>query len=342
TEVRKELTKITLPEPDLKNDEVLIQVSACGVCHTDISFWHHGVPVRHSLPLTLGHEISGIVVKGNSDWLGKKVIVPAVLPCGDCWFCRNNRSNVCRNQKMPGNDFHGGFASHVVVPAKFLCPVPENMLSQNSLEQLCVIADAVSTPFQVVKKSEIENGDTAIVIGTGGIGIYAVQILKAEGARVIALDIDAEKLENAKSAGADGTLMINGLDVKTIKDKIKQLVKEYKSREVAWKIFEMSGTRAGQELAFSLITFGSVLSVVGFTPDKNEVRLSNLMAFDAKLIGTWGCRAELYPEVLELVSKGKIKISPFVEFFNMSTINEVLKNTLEHKYKKRSILIPDF
>ena len=156
------------------------------------------------------------------------------------------------------------------------------------------------------------------------------------------MDIDAEKLENAKSAGADGTLMINGLDVKTIKDKIKQLVKEYKSREVAWKIFEMSGTRAGQELAFSLITFGSVLSVVGFTPDKNEVRLSNLMAFDAKLIGTWGCRAELYPEVLELVSKGKIKISPFVEFFNMSTINEVLKNTLEHKYKKRSILIPDF
>jgi 6-hydroxycyclohex-1-ene-1-carbonyl-CoA dehydrogenase len=76
--------------------------------------------------------------------------------------------------------------------------------------------------------------------------------------------------------------------------------------------------------------------------DKVEVRLSNLMAFDAKLIGTWGCRAELYPEVLYLVTSGKLKIAQFVQTFPMSQINEVFKNTLEHKYTKRSILVPDF
>ena len=76
--------------------------------------------------------------------------------------------------------------------------------------------------------------------------------------------------------------------------------------------------------------------------DKVEVRLSNLMAFDAKLIGTWGCRAELYPEVLELITDGKLNISPFIQTIPMSKINEVFKNTLDHKYTKRSVLVPDF
>ena len=76
--------------------------------------------------------------------------------------------------------------------------------------------------------------------------------------------------------------------------------------------------------------------------DKLEVRLSNLMAFDAELIGTWGCKPELYPEVVDLVAKDKLKIDQFVQTFPLSKINEVFKNTLEHKYIKRSVLVPDF
>jgi 6-hydroxycyclohex-1-ene-1-carbonyl-CoA dehydrogenase len=104
----------------------------------------------------------------------------------------------------------------------------------------------------------------------------------------------------------------------------------------------MSGTKAGQDTGFNLITFGSTLSVVGFTMDKVEVRLSNLMAFDAKLIGTWGCKPELYPEVVQLVANDQLHIDEFVQTFPMSQINEVFKNTLEHKYIKRSVLVPDF
>jgi len=328
--------------PELKEGEVLVKVAGCGVCHTDISFWHFGVQTKQALPLTLGHEISGIVVAGDKDWINKAVIIPAVLPCGECDFCKNGRSNICRNQLMPGNDFDGGFASHIKVPSKFLCEVPDSVLKKYPLEQLAVIADAISTPYQVLKKSELVAGNLAIIIGVGGVGIYGALIAKIFGAKVIALDINDEKLLNAKANGVDAVLNIKGLDAKTIKEKIKELVKEIKAPKFGWKIFEFSGTKAGQDLAFNLITFTSTLSIVGFTMDKLEVRLSNLMAFDAKVIGTWGCRAELYPEVLDLIASDKLIIAQFIQTFPMSQINEVFKNTLEHKYNKRSILIPDF
>ncbi len=341
-ELNKEFKVNEISFPDLNEGEVLVKVAGCGVCHTDISFWHSGVQTKHPLPLTLGHEISGIVVAGDKKWIHKSVIIPAVLPCGECDFCKKGRSNICRNQLMPGNDFHGGFASHIKVPSKFLCEVSGNVLKKYPLEHLAVIADAISTPYQVVKKSELENGDLAIVIGVGGVGIYGALIAKILGAKVIALDINDEKLNTAKENGVDAILNIKGLDTKTIKEKVKELAKQINAPKFGWKIFEISGTKSGQDLAFNLITFTSTLSIVGFTMDKVEVRLSNLMAFDAKLIGTWGCRAELYPEVLELIASDKLRISQFVQTFPMSEINEVFKNTLEHKYTKRTILTPDF
>lgn len=342
TELKKEFQLVEKPVPELSDGIALVQVAGCGVCHTDLSFWYFGVQTKHPLPLTLGHEISGTVVNGPHEWINKKVIIPAVLPCGECDLCKKNRSNICRNQLMPGNDFDGGFASHIAVPSKYLCPVPDAVLNKYSLEHLSVIADAISTPYQVVKKSELEPGDLAIIIGVGGVGIFGAQIAKIFGRKVVALDINDERLEIAISIGADAVLNIKGLDVKTIKEKIKAIAVELKAHKHSWKIFEFSGTKAGQDIAFNLITFASTLSIVGFTLDKVEVRLSNLMAFDAKLIGTWGCKPELYPEVVDLIAKDKIKVDDFVELFPLSKINEVFKNTLEHKYSKRSVLVPDF
>lgn len=330
------------PLPALDKGEVLLKVAGCGVCHTDLSFWYYGVKTRHELPLILGHEISGTVMDGEKDWIGKNVIVPAVLPCGECAFCKKGRSNICRKQLMPGNDFDGGFASHIKVPAKFLCPVPDDVLKKFSLEQLSVVADAVSTPYQVIEKSELEQGDLAIAIGVGGIGNYGAQIAKIKGAKVLALDINDEKLNMVKSAGIDAALNIKNLDNKTVKAHVKEIAKELGAASFGWKVLEMSGTKAGQELAFNLLTFGGTFSVVGFTMDKVEVRLSNIMAYDAKAIGTWGCKAELYPEIVRLIGEEKIIIKPFIETFPMSRINEVFQNTLEHKYLKRSILVSDF
>ncbi len=328
------------PLPTVKEGEALIEIAGCGVCHTDISFWHYGVKTKQELPLTLGHEISGTVIDGPEKWQGKNVIIPAVLPCGDCELCNDGRSNICQKQLMPGNDFEGGFASHIVVPSKYLCLVPGKILEKYTLPQLSVIADAISTPYQVIDKSELKEGDFAIVIGVGGVGIYGAQIAKIKGAKVLALDIDDSKLEIAKNNGIDATLNTKDLDFREIKSKVREIAKDLGVSRYGWKIFEMSGTTPGQELAFGLITFTSTLSIVGFTMDKLNVRLSNLMAFDAKLIGTWGCNPELYPEVVELVAQDKLRIDQFVETFPLSEINEVFKNTLNHKYNKRSVLVP--
>lgn len=328
--------------PEIQKDEALIKVAGCGVCHTDLSFWHDGVRTKKELPLTLGHEISGTVINGPSNLIGKNVIIPAVLPCGECELCKKDRSNMCQNQLMPGNDFHGGFASHIVVPHKYLCSVPDSILTKYKLEEISVIADAISTPFQVIKKSELEENDLAICIGVGGVGVYGALIAKIFGAKVIAIDINDEKLASAKKNGVDATINSKGLDIKEIKTKVKELAKELGTSKFGWKIFEFSGTAQGQELAFNLITFTSTLSIVGFTMNKLEVRLSNLMAFDAKLIGTWGCKPELYPEVVELIASRKLNIKDFVQTFPMSKINEVFQNTLDHKYDKRSVLVPDF
>jgi len=329
---------LPLPGPH----EALVKIAGCGVCHTDLSFWHYGVKTKKEPPLTLGHEISGTVVAGPAEWVGKNVIIPAVLPCGECELCKKGRSNMCQKQLMPGNDFHGGFASHILVPARFLCPVPDALLTQYPLAKLSVIADAISTPYQVIKKSELESGDLAIVIGVGGVGIYAALIARIFGAKVLALDIDDEKLGVAKANGVDAVLNVKGPDIKTVKDHVREIAKGLGVSRYGWKIFEMSGTKQGQELGFNLITFTSTLSVVGFTLDRTEVRLSNLMAFDAKLIGTWGCKPELYPEVVDLLVTGKLKIDDFVETFPLSKINEVFRNTLNHVYRKRSVLVPDF
>ena len=335
------LERVSWEPPELAEDEALVQIAGCGVCHTDLSFWHYGVPTKQELPLVLGHEISGTVVEGPADLVGQPVIVPAVLPCGECSLCRNGRGNICQSQKMPGNDFNGGFATHVVIPAKYLAKVPEAALVGHSLAELAVIADAVSTPYQVIVKSELKEGDLAIIIGVGGIGIYGAQLAQITGAKVIGLDLAQDKLDRLTEIGISATLNIKGMDIKEIKNSVKGLAKEMNCSPYGWKVYEMSGTRSGQELGFALLGIAGTLSIVGFTLDKLEVRLSNLMAFDANVIGTWGCKPELYTDVINLVGQGKLKLQPFTETKPLSQINEVFQQTLEHKLIKRTVLVPD-
>ncbi len=342
TAVNQDFELIETDMPHITEDEALIEIAGCGVCHTDLSFWHYGVRTKHALPLTLGHEISGKVVQGPAHLKGKNVIIPAVLPCGECDLCKSGRSNICQNQLMPGNDFHGGFASHIRVPFNYLCPVPDALLEKYSVAELAVVADAISTPYQVIEKSELAPGDFAIVIGVGGVGIYGALIAKIKGARVLALDIDDIRLKTVHENGIDATLNSSGLNFKEIKTRVREIAGELGVSRFGWKILEFSGTKPGQELAFGLVTFASTLSIVGFTLDKLEVRLSNLMAFDAKLIGTWGCKPELYPEVVDLIQRGQLEIGQFVETKPMSDINRVFRNTLANKFNKRSVLVPDF
>ena len=336
--------KRALPCPPTPAGEALIEVAGCGVCHTDISFLYLGVPTRQQPPLALGHEISGTVVEVGEGidgaLVGKPVLVPAVLPCGTCDLCRSDHRRICRAQVMPGNDRHGGFASHVVVPAKFLCPVPETLLTTHELWELSIVSDAVTTPFQAVKNSGLAKGDLALFIGVGGIGIHGVQIAAAAGAMVIAIDIDPRKLELAGKHGAQAVIDVTDLGIKEIKARVKEEAKKLGAPKYCWKIFESSGTRAGQETAFALLGFGAYLSIIGFTMDKLEIRPSNLMAFDATMSGNWGSDPLVYPEVLDWIVKERIQVKAFVEKYPLSEINDVLQSAHEGKLLRRAVLVP--
>ena len=111
-------------------------------------------------------------------------------------------------------------------------------------------------------------------------------------------------------------------------------------RATEWKIFECSGTAAGQGSAFNLLVHGATLAVVGFTMDKVELRLSNLMAFDARAIGNWGCPPELYPAALDLVLDGKVKLAPFVETHPLADINQVFHAVHAREITRRAVLVP--
>ena len=325
--------------------EVVVAIAGCGVCHTDLGYLFDGVRTNRPLPLALGHEISGTVVAtgaGAEAWQGEAVIVPAVLPCGECDACRRGRSAICRNQKMPGNDIDGGFATHIRVPARGLCRVDLARLAAAglTLPDVSVVADAVTTPYQAVRRAGIGPGDLAVVIGVGGVGGFAAQVAHAMGAKVVAIDVDTTKLGAIAAHGAALALDARGQDARALKQEVAAFAKREGLRATEWTILECSGSAAGQNTAWSLLVPGATLGVVGFTMDKVEVRLSNLMAFDARAIGNWGCPPELYPEALDLVLDRRIALAPFVEQHPLDAINDVIDAAHARRLARRAVLTP--
>lgn len=324
--------------------KVVVEVAGCGVCHTDIDYFFNGVRTSHPLPLTLGHEISGRVVAagpGSEAWLGTAVVIPAVVPCGECDLCRRGKGTICRAQQMPGNHIDGGFATHIEVPASGLCAVDEKRLAGTGLElaDLAVVADAITSPYQAAVRAGVGPGELVIVLGVGGIGTFSIQVAKALGATVIALSHSEERL--AQVAGYCTPLNLNAFDSpRAIKQAILAIVEARGLRATEWIIMECSGRVASQELAFDLLVPGASLGVVGYNFNKGSFRLSNLMAHDARALGSWGCPPELYPEVLELVLSGKLDILDFIERRPLDTINETFADVRDHRTTRRVVLVP--
>jgi 6-hydroxycyclohex-1-ene-1-carbonyl-CoA dehydrogenase len=332
------------PEPG----QVLIEVAGCGVCHTDLGFRYDGVPTRHPLPLTLGHEISGVVVEagqGAEDWLGRSVVVPAVIPCGRCAACESGHGSICPRQIFPGNDVHGGFASHVVVPADGLCAVPDLSDARVNpegldLATLSVIADAVSTPWQAILRADLREGDMAVFVGAGGVGGFGIQLAASLGAHVVAVDVDTAKLDALETCVAL-PLDAREHEARALKKTVKAFAREREIPTWRWRVFECSGTPAGQATAFALLGHASYLSVVGYTPEKATLRLSNLMALDAVAQGNWGCLPEHYPAVLEHVLAGRVRLAPFTESRPLASINDTFEDVRAHRVRRRVVLVPE-
>jgi len=324
------------PTPTIKPHEVLVKVAACGVCHTDLHYLDHGVQTFKKPPLILGHEPSGIVAQVGKEVKnfkeGDRVLLPAVLTCGSCEFCRTGRENICQTMTMFGNNIDGAYAEYVVVPGKDVFHLPNEI----PLEEGSIIADAISTPYHAVKnRAEVRAGDSVVVLGCGGVGVNVVQVAAACGGVVIAVDVSDKKLEWAKKLGA--TYAINSTKVENIGKEIKKLTGG--GADIA---IEAIGRAQTIEIAFSTLRKGGRLVVVGYTNEEIKLSAAKIMYFEMEVRGSLGCRPVDYPKLIELCRIGKIKVKELVtQKFKLEQINDafdLLRNRDENAL--RSVVVP--
>jgi alcohol dehydrogenase, propanol-preferring len=300
------LAVLEVPRPVPGPGDALVKVAACGFCHTDLHYLDHNVPTAKPPPLILGHEISGLVEElgpgSTVPAVGDRVLVPSVLPCGECEYCRSGRGNICPHLVMPGNHIDGGFAEYVRVPARDLVPLPSDL----DLAHSAVIADALTTPYHaVVHRARVRSGDWVVVVGCGGVGINAVQFAAAAGANVIAVDLRAEKREAARRLGA-----CEALDPAEHPDLGREARK--RSGGGADVALEVVGKPETVSLALSTLRRGGRLCVVGYSDSVVPVPLNRLMFFEYEIVGSLGCRPVDYPRVIEMARQRKVNLDAVV------------------------------
>ncbi len=313
----KPLEVTDLPDPVPGEGEILVEIAACGICHTDLSFTDHGIPTMKEPPLVLGHEISGRVKElgpGAAGFaVGDPVLLPAVYGCGECRYCRSGRENLCKNMVFFGSSRDGGFAELVTAPAAKVLPLPAAI----PLEAACVIADAVSTPYHAVKnRGRVREGDKVLVIGCGGIGINIVQCAAAAGGEVLAVDLRPSAREAARSLGAAHVLDPSGVERldKTVKGILAG------GADVA---FEAIGRKDTIEAAFSCLAKGGRLCVVGYCAEKVTLAAAKIMFFEQEVVGSLGCPTAEYRPLIEEVAAGRIRVEPLVTSrVSLEEINE--------------------
>jgi alcohol dehydrogenase, propanol-preferring len=300
-EFRKPLVLEEVPRPELGDHEVLIQVEACGVCHSDLHLADGDWPQLAAItkkPLILGHEIAGRVVERGAAvrelQVGDRAGVPWIhWTCGECALCREGYENLCLRQKITGVTVDGGFAEFLKAPASHALKVPAALSSVEVAPLFC----AGVTVHRALKQARLSSGQRLAIFGIGGLGHIAVQMARELGTEVIAVDVGEEKLELAKTLGAASGLNVSSTNV----------IKELRAKGGVHVALVTSAAKAAYDLAFSCLRPTGTLLVVGL-PSENVSFPALLMSakevhIRASAVGT----REDVREVLEMASQGRIR-----------------------------------
>jgi len=191
-----------IPMPAIGERDILVRVCAAGICHSDVHYRAGRSPVR-PLPMTLGHEVAGVVeqigAQVSSVKLGDRVCLHYNITCGDCYYCSTGNEQFCPQVLMLGHYASGGYAEYIAVPARNAIALPDEIPFEQGATLMC----ASATAFHALRKSRLKAGESAAIIGVGGLGMSAIQLARAFGALdVFAVDINAEKLQLAAHYGA--------------------------------------------------------------------------------------------------------------------------------------------
>ncbi len=219
TEIGKPLQEMEVPIPSIGDGDVLVRIKAAGICHSDVHYWE-GIAATGPLPQTLGHEVAGVIekigVNVTSHAIGQRVCLHYLITCGDCSHCRSSNEQFCEDGLMLGKDIDGGHAEYTVVPARNAVLLPDAISFEHGAIMMCSSA----TVFHALRKGRFRAGETVAVFGAGGLGMSAIQLARIFGALdVYAVDIQAERLELAKTFDAIPVNAADGDPVREIRDR---------------------------------------------------------------------------------------------------------------------------
>jgi len=324
------IEEVTRPAPG--PGEVLIEVEACGVCHSDLHVadgdWKQFAGIVKK-PLILGHEIVGRVVERGSTVQdlqpGDRVGVPWVhWTCGVCEFCRGGNENLCIKRAITGVTVDGGYAEFAKAPASHAMKIPSNLSAKEVAPLFC----AGVTVFRALKHAKILAGQSLAVFGVGGLGHIAIQIGRGFGAEVTAIDISDEKLAQAKSLGASHTLNAA----------LSDAVKELRGKGGVHVAIVTSAAKAAYEMAFYGLRPTGTLLVVGLPAEDIAFPPIMMAAGEIRVQATAvGTRDDLR-EVLAMAAAGKVRCQ--VTSRPLAHANEVLEDLRHGRIAGRVVLTP--
>ena len=328
------IEEIPLPQPGVL--EVRVRVKAAGICHSDAHYRAGRSPVR-PLPLTLGHEVAGIVDEVGQEVsgfaCGDRVCVHYLATCGACDYCRRGNEQFCRSGAMMGNHRDGGYAEYVVMPARSLFRLPEEIPFEHGAVLMC----SAATSLHALRKAKLQRGESVAVFGVGGLGSSAIQLARALGAgEVFAVDIQPAKLELAQTFGA---IPVNAKE----RDPVEVIKSRTGGRGVAVAL-ELIGLPATMQQAVRCLGVQGRAALAGITERAFEVfPYHELINKEAEIIGVSDHLASELPELLELTRKGSLDLSSVVTRkvpLEAEAINGVLDRLEQFSGATRTVIVP--
>lgn len=297
-----EVVEAAVPEP--APGEALLRVKCVGVCGTDIRAWQ-GLHSFMTYPRVPGHEVAAEVVAFGPDTnaggllAGDTVVVDPYIPCHRCYPCSLGRTNCCESLEVMGVHRDGAMQEYITAPVAHLYKAPAGF----GFDTLSFVEPA-GVALHGVRRSRVKAGDTAAVIGTGNIGLLAIQFLKAYGARVIAIDVRDSRLERAQRLGAD-------LIVNSATENVPAVVRDFTGGVGPSAVFEVVGLGSTVGLALDLVSYAGQVVLIGVCHDEVTFRPDLLNKRELDLLGSRNSRG-VFPEVLRLVEEGRLVTSELI------------------------------
>ena len=334
--IKQPLQMQEIPIPEIGERDILVKVKAAGICHSDAHYRAGISPVR-PIPLTLGHEVAGIVEKigaqVSSVKIGDRVALHYNISCGDCYHCSTGNDQFCEKVLMLGHYTNGGYAEYISVPARNAIPLPDEIPFEQGATLMC----ASATAFHALRKSRLKGGERVAIFGVGGLGQSAVQLAKAFGAiEVYAVDINEDKLHLAKQYGA---IPINSKMVDAVAE-IKKLTKN-KGVDVA---IEMIGLQQTMKQAVHVVGVMGRVVIVGLSKTPIEIDTYNeLIGNEVELIGSNDHHLQELPLLMELARKKVLDTSHIVTKtvpLDADVVNQVLDGLEKFSGDVRTVIVP--